>query len=274
MKPWVGAVAVAAAILAAPSVALAGEDDPAQLQFKLPSEEAVHDFERPRAQHGPRRHPQPRWHRCHQRVGHRRAGAAGPRGARLRRRRHDPQQVRDRPHPRGAQHDAHEAQGRQASAARERRGQEGQERSLPGTSGPSARTTWENNVGRYLSIEANVDGAAFDGQRRLHRPDASSRSGIDAAGNRARRRQPRRVSTTPTSARTTTSTTTRDRPVGNKGDGGPVPAIGQGRVARTATSTRSPSASGSPRIRPSRRRPLSRLRHALQRLARGVQEDA
>ena len=45
MKPWVGAVAVAAAILVAPSVALAGEDDPAQLQFKLPSAEAVHDFE-------------------------------------------------------------------------------------------------------------------------------------------------------------------------------------------------------------------------------------
>ena len=45
MKPWVGAVAAAAAILAAPSVALAGEDDPAQLQFKLPSAAAVHDFE-------------------------------------------------------------------------------------------------------------------------------------------------------------------------------------------------------------------------------------
>ena len=37
MKPWIGAVVAAAAILAAPSVALAGEDDPAQLQFKLPS---------------------------------------------------------------------------------------------------------------------------------------------------------------------------------------------------------------------------------------------
>ncbi len=55
MKPWMGAVAVAAAILVAPSVALAGEDDPAQFQFKLPSAEAVHDFEALGAQHGPRR---------------------------------------------------------------------------------------------------------------------------------------------------------------------------------------------------------------------------
>ena len=46
VKPWVGAAVAAAAIFAAPSVALAGEDDPAQVQFKLPNAEAVHEFER------------------------------------------------------------------------------------------------------------------------------------------------------------------------------------------------------------------------------------
>ena len=37
MRPWMGAVAVAAAMLVAPSAAFAGEDDPALIQFKLPS---------------------------------------------------------------------------------------------------------------------------------------------------------------------------------------------------------------------------------------------
>ena len=40
-----GAVAVETAILVAPSVALAGEDDPAQIQFKLPNSAAMAEFE-------------------------------------------------------------------------------------------------------------------------------------------------------------------------------------------------------------------------------------
>ena len=45
MKPWMGAAAVAAAMLLAPNAALAGEDDPALIQFKLPSSAAYADFE-------------------------------------------------------------------------------------------------------------------------------------------------------------------------------------------------------------------------------------
>ena len=46
MRPWMGAVAVAAAMLVAPSVAFAGEDDPAFMQFKLASSADYDDFER------------------------------------------------------------------------------------------------------------------------------------------------------------------------------------------------------------------------------------
>ncbi len=46
MRPWLGAVAVSAAMLIAPGVALAGEDDPALMQFKLPNSAAYDDFER------------------------------------------------------------------------------------------------------------------------------------------------------------------------------------------------------------------------------------
>src|SRR3954452_23570620 len=45
MRPWMGAVAVAAALLVVPSAAFAGEDDPAQVQFKLDSSAAVPEFE-------------------------------------------------------------------------------------------------------------------------------------------------------------------------------------------------------------------------------------
>src|SRR3954454_10535306 len=45
MRPWVGAAAVSAAMLVVPTVAMAGEDDPAQIQFKLPSSAAMPEFE-------------------------------------------------------------------------------------------------------------------------------------------------------------------------------------------------------------------------------------
>src|SRR3954452_3886426 len=45
MRPWMGAVAVAAAMLVTPSVALAGQDDPAFMKFKLDSSAQYDDFE-------------------------------------------------------------------------------------------------------------------------------------------------------------------------------------------------------------------------------------
>src|SRR4051812_5529079 len=46
MRPWVGTVAVAAAMLVAPTAAFAGEEDPALMQFRLPNSAAYDDFER------------------------------------------------------------------------------------------------------------------------------------------------------------------------------------------------------------------------------------
>src|SRR3954452_23589099 len=46
MRPWMGAVAVAAAMLVTPSVALAGQDDPAFMKFKLASPAEYDNFER------------------------------------------------------------------------------------------------------------------------------------------------------------------------------------------------------------------------------------
>ncbi|MDA0172071.1 M14 family zinc carboxypeptidase [Solirubrobacter taibaiensis] len=45
MKPWMGAVAVAAAIFAVPATALAGPDDPALIKFQLESSAKYDDFE-------------------------------------------------------------------------------------------------------------------------------------------------------------------------------------------------------------------------------------
>jgi hypothetical protein len=45
MRPWMGAAALAAAILLAPSAAFAGPEDPALMQFKLPTTAAYADFE-------------------------------------------------------------------------------------------------------------------------------------------------------------------------------------------------------------------------------------
>ena len=45
MRSWLGAVAAVALVLAAPGVAAAGPDDPAQIQFKLPNRAAIAEFE-------------------------------------------------------------------------------------------------------------------------------------------------------------------------------------------------------------------------------------
>ena len=45
MRPWVCAVTVAAVALLAPSVAFAGPEDPAQVQFKVPRGMSIEDFE-------------------------------------------------------------------------------------------------------------------------------------------------------------------------------------------------------------------------------------
>jgi hypothetical protein len=45
MKPWMGAAAVAAALLFVPSSAMAGNDDPALLNFSVPTEAQYDDFE-------------------------------------------------------------------------------------------------------------------------------------------------------------------------------------------------------------------------------------
>ena len=59
MRPWMGAAAVAAAMLVAPTVALAGPNDPALIQFKLPNGDAHHEFEQLGFDMDPRQHQPP-----------------------------------------------------------------------------------------------------------------------------------------------------------------------------------------------------------------------
>ena len=184
MKPWVGAVAVATAILAAPSVALAGEDDPAQLQFKLPSAEAVHDFEALglNMDHGITRNPDGT--AVSQRVGHRRAGSSsractGTRWSATIHSKYAIDAIRAERSPTlkklkaandALRENAAGVKGKSAHRA---------------TSTRSARDLWENNVGRFLSIEANADGAHFTGNDgNTYVGPTVTAEWFDAAGNR------------------------------------------------------------------------------------------
>ena len=113
---------------------------------------------------------------------------------------------------------------------------------------------FENNVGRFLSIEATTSTAwpPADGGDQPARARWSSPSGTTP---------PATASAAATSASTTTTGVNPDYyqyhypvfRVGNKGDGGALPATIKV-AAPTATSTRSTSASGSPRTRPRRAR--------------------
>ena len=100
MKPWVGAVAVAAAILVSPGAAFADDDAPALLKFQLDNSSQYDDFEALgfAMDHNVDERRRRRHHR--QRLGQRR-GARDRSRTRLRERRRRPQQAELRGDPRG-----------------------------------------------------------------------------------------------------------------------------------------------------------------------------
>ena len=222
MKPWVGAVAAAAAILAAPSVALAGEDDPAQLQFKLPSKRGGPRRSRPSGYMDHNIAARGRGQRARQRVGHRRAGAAGERTATRPSARSTSKYEIDRIRAERNRTLA-ESQGRQERADGERRAASGARASLPGTVRAQRADYWENNVGRYLSIEA----------RRRRPPSTARRRHYIGPPLIAESTTPPATGSAAATCRLIddneldgprTSTTARGSVLGLKSDGGPEPA--------------------------------------------------
>ena len=228
MKPWVGAVAVAAAILAAPSVALAGEDDPAQLQFKLPSAEAVHDFETLGAHmdHGVTTNADGT--RRRQRVGDRRAGSRCARAHG-----YEPVGTWSRASTRSTRIRAE----RNATLAEIKAAKRRAARRTPaGKKGKSAAPGDIRAAARGLLREQRRPLPLDRGQRRrrhLHRhqrqrPTAARPSWPSGLRRRAATasaaRRPSASTATPTSARTTTSTTTRSSGSATRATARPVPA--------------------------------------------------
>ncbi len=216
MKPWIGVVAAAAAIFAVPATALAGPDDPALLKFKLDNSAAVR---RLRERSGstwttPSRtaratsvivsawvtDEQLQIARAHgfENVGvvHDKFNIDRIRAESLR-----PWRPRKPPSRRS----------RSTRPARRRAAP------LPGSVRAQRADFYENNVGRYLSIEANADGVTYTGANAQHlrRPDADGR-----VVRRCRQQDgpgaARRLHATPTSPRTTTSTTTRSSGSGTR----------------------------------------------------------
>ena len=67
---------------------------------------------------------------------------------------------------------------------------------------------YENNVGKFISIEANADGVTYTGANgNIYNGPTLMAEFYDAAGNRARAAARWTTTPTPTSTRTTTSTT-------------------------------------------------------------------
>ena len=239
MKPWVGAVAVATAILAAPSVALAGEDDPAQLQFKLPSAEAVHDFEALglSMDHGITRNPDgtaviSAWATDEQ------AQLARVHG--YERGRDDHEQVRDRRHPRRARRDAEEDQGAPRTPCVRTPPARRAPAPLRAASGPSARTTSRTTSAASSRSRPTSTARHFGGTNgTTYSGPTVMAEWFDAAGNRIGGpsavgvyRDPRRQ------PRTTTSTTTRSSGSATRATAPSCPRRSRSRP-RPATSTRS-----------------------------------
>ena len=184
MKPWIGAVAAAAAIFAVPATALAAPEDPALLKFKLDNSSSVRRFREPRIRHGPRRRER-RGRRHHrQRLGRRRAAEDRSR-ARLRGRRRRPRARRTSPRSareslanKMAEIDAKKALAENAA------GRKGAS-AAAGSIRAQRADFYENNVGKFLSIEANVDGVTYTGaSQNIYNGPTVMAEWFDAAGNK------------------------------------------------------------------------------------------
>ena len=227
-------------------VALAGAEDPALLKFKLDNSSQYDDFENARVRDGSRRRER-RGRRHHrQRLGQRR-GARDRSRARLRERRRRAQQGELRRDPRGepaskqAEIDAKKALDDNAA------GKKGAS-AAPGSVRAQRADYYENNVGKFISIEANADGVTYTGANgNIYNGPTLMAEWYDAAGNKLG--EGAAATTTPTP----TSPGLLPVPLGvfrngNKGDSTPRPPRSRS-PPTTATSTRWPPRNGSRRTR-------------------------
>jgi hypothetical protein len=161
VKPWIGAAAVATALLVVPPAALAGSEDPAQIKFKLPSANAVHDFERLglNMDHWMDRQPDgtaivSAWATDEQ-VELARAHGYEPVGV-----------IADKFAIDRIRAERAETLAKLKRAKDALRGVKVKPKSkdaAPGDIHAQRADLWENNVGRFLSIEANAEGAHYTG---------------------------------------------------------------------------------------------------------------
>ena len=188
MKPWLGAAAVAAAMLLAPAAALAGVDDPALLKFRVPSGGPVQGLRGARPRHEPRGR-QERGRVDHRPgVGHRRSRSPWVQAQGYQNGRRRPRQVQHRPHPRRARR-GHRGRGRREArrSPTNAAGKAGPS-AAPGTVRAQRGDFYENNVGRFISIEANTTQASVT----CTSPSTGSGcayTGPVAPGRRVRRQQ-------------------------------------------------------------------------------------
>ena len=243
MKPWIGAVAAAAAMFAVPATALAGPEDPALLKFKLDNSSQYDDFESLGFDMD---------HAVENGEGDAIIVSAwvddeqlqDRSRARLRGRRRRPQQgeLRPRSAPR-----ASPTRWRRSTPRRRSR------RTRP-AEGRQRRCRVDPRAARRLLREQRRQVPLDRGQRRrrhvhrrqperLQRPDRDGRV-VRRGRQQARRGRAAAPTRTPTSRRTTTSTTTRSSGSGTRATPRPRSRRSRSRPT-TATSTRSPPRNGS-----------------------------
>ena len=184
MKPWMGAIAAAVAIAAAPSAALA-DDGVSVVQFKLPDKAAIETFEGLGADLDRGFRPAPGGGVLVSAVVDACRAGTLP-GARLPRRQNPPDAGLRRRAARRARGDDR-VRGRRLQRAHERRGEARQERGR-GHGPRAARGLLGGRLGR-LPLDRGLDARRHDERQQLHRP-AARRRVVRRRRHATRHRQP------------------------------------------------------------------------------------
>ena len=247
MRPWMGAVAVAAAMLVAPSVALAGQDDPAFMKFKLASSADYDDFERLGLNMG---------HNVENGGGDSiivNAWVTDEQLAMVRAHGYEDVGVLDDKYNidrirAERDKDAGRDQGRHRRAGTARASAKG--KSAAGDIHAQRADYYENLGGRWLSIEANVDGAPTPAPAPTPTPARPSWPTSRRGGQPHRQPRHRRRLHRPRRQPALLPVPHPDGPAGRAGRRRRDARQRQGLVLQRRPWTRSPSRSGSPRTRP------------------------
>ncbi len=256
MKPWIGAVAAAAAMFAVPATALAAPEDPALLKFKLDNSSQYDDFENlgfdmdHAVENGEGDDiivsawvddEQLKIARAH---GYEDVGVV-----------HDKANFADDPRREPRRQDGGD---RRQEGARGERGRPSRAPApLPGSIRAQRADFYENSVGKFLSIEANVDGVTYTGaNQNVYNGPTVMAEWFDAAGNRLGGGALVPY-TDPDVTPGLLPVPLPDLPDRQQGRQHRRGRVDQGRVQQRATSTRSPPRSGSRRTRRRTPRPSS-----------------